>query len=77
MFGILVGLAGIEHGIFEILQGDVKPDARTHKFRSARGPIHKNTGRILAILSHRRKTTVTYSLTQEDMVTIQKPMIRT
>ncbi len=25
-FGILVGLAGIDHGIFEILQGDVKPD---------------------------------------------------
>lgn len=25
-FGILVGLAGIEHGIFEILQGNVKPD---------------------------------------------------
>jgi hypothetical protein len=24
-FGILVGLAGIDHGIFEILQGDVKP----------------------------------------------------
>lgn len=26
-FGILVGLAGIDHGIFEILQGDVKPDS--------------------------------------------------
>jgi hypothetical protein len=25
-FGILVGVAGIEHGIFEILQGNVKPD---------------------------------------------------
>jgi MFS family permease len=25
-FGVLVGLAGIEHGIFEILQGNVKPD---------------------------------------------------
>ena len=25
-FGVLVGLAGIDHGIFEILQGDVKPD---------------------------------------------------
>jgi hypothetical protein len=25
-FGILVGLAGIEHGIFEILQGNVEPD---------------------------------------------------
>jgi hypothetical protein len=26
-FGVLVGLAGIEHGIFEILQGNVKPDS--------------------------------------------------
>ncbi len=26
IFGILVGLAGIEHGIFEILQGDVVPN---------------------------------------------------
>jgi len=25
-FGILVGLAGVEHGFFEILQGNVKPD---------------------------------------------------
>jgi hypothetical protein len=25
-FGVLVGLAGIQHGIFEILQGNVKPD---------------------------------------------------
>ncbi len=25
-FGVLVGLAGIDHGIFEILQGSVKPD---------------------------------------------------
>lgn len=25
-FGVLVGLAGVEHGIFEILQGNVKPD---------------------------------------------------
>jgi len=25
-FGVLVGLAGIEHGIFEILQGNVKPE---------------------------------------------------
>jgi len=25
-FGVLVGLAGIEHGIFEVLQGNVKPD---------------------------------------------------
>ena len=25
-FGVLVGLAGIEHGIFEILQGHVKPE---------------------------------------------------
>jgi len=25
-FGILVGLAGVEHGIFEILQGNVKPE---------------------------------------------------
>ncbi|MFC1803252.1 hypothetical protein ACFL0D_04710 [Thermoproteota archaeon] len=25
-FGVLVGLAGIEHGIFEMLQGNVKPD---------------------------------------------------
>jgi hypothetical protein len=25
-FGILVGLAGIEHGFFEMLQGNVKPD---------------------------------------------------
>jgi hypothetical protein len=24
--GVLVGLAGIEHGIFEVLQGDVRPD---------------------------------------------------
>jgi hypothetical protein len=26
-FGILVGLAGIEHGFFEMLQGNVKPDS--------------------------------------------------
>lgn len=25
-FGVLVGLAGIDHGIFEILQGNVRPD---------------------------------------------------
>lgn len=25
-FGVLVGLAGIDHGIFEILQGDAQPD---------------------------------------------------
>ncbi len=25
-FGILVGLAGIDHGIFEILQGNIRPD---------------------------------------------------
>lgn len=25
-FGVLVGLAGIEHGVFEMLQGNIKPD---------------------------------------------------
>jgi hypothetical protein len=25
--GVLVGLAGIEHGLFEVLQGDVRPDS--------------------------------------------------
>jgi hypothetical protein len=26
IFGVLVGLAGIEHGVFEMLQGNIKPD---------------------------------------------------
>lgn len=26
-FGVLVGLAGIEHGLFEMLQGNVRPDS--------------------------------------------------
>jgi hypothetical protein len=37
-FGLLVGLAGIEHGIFEILQGNVKPE---DLLIDAIGPNHR------------------------------------
>jgi hypothetical protein len=37
-FGVLVGLAGIDHGIFEILQGDVAPDGI---MIAAIGPAHR------------------------------------
>lgn len=37
--GILVGLAGIEHGYFEILQGDIRPDSI---MIDAIGPAQKN-----------------------------------
>jgi hypothetical protein len=36
--GILVGLAGIDHGIFEILQGNVRPD---HLMIAAIGPTQR------------------------------------
>ena len=37
-FGVLVGLAGINHGLFEILQGNVKPEGF---FISAIGPSQR------------------------------------
>ncbi len=36
--GVLVGLAGVEHGIFEVLQGNVQPD---NIMIDAIGPAHK------------------------------------
>jgi len=43
-FGVLVGLAGIEHGYFELLQGDVRPGSITFVHR-------KNGAGVLLLLS--------------------------